>query len=254
MRKGLFLIAAGVAFAANCAVAGAADLKILSAGAVQNAVSAAIPAFERQTGHKITLAYDTAGALTNRIARGEAFDVAVLTPAAIDDLITKNFLAPGSRSDLARVGVGVMVKVGAPRPDISTVDAFKSALLAARTVGYIDPASGGSSGIYFHGLIDRLGIGAPVRAKAKLKFGGAVADLVDNGEAEIGIHQISEILPHHGVTLIGPLPAEIQSYTVYAAGLSRLSANEAASRAFIAALKSADAAQHYRDRGMEPVN
>ncbi len=251
MSKGLIAIAACIALLSHGALA--AEIKVLTAGAMQDVVVAAVPAFERQSGHKIVIAYDTAGALANRIARGEAFDLAVLTEAGVDDLIAKNFTAAGSRMNLAKVGVGVMVKAGAPRPDISTVGAFKRTLLTARTVGYIDPASGGSSGIYFNGLIDKMGIGAEIRAKAKLKFGGAVADMVESGEAAIGIHQISEIIPHKGVTLIGPLPADIQSYTVYAAGIGRGARDAVAAKSFITALSSVKTGQLYRARGMEPA-
>lgn len=252
MSKALAALAACIALLTGQGAV-AAEIKVLTAGATQDVVVAAVPAFERQSGHKIVIAYDTAGALANRIARGEAFDLAVLTQAGVDDLIAKNFMAAGSRVNLAKVGVGVMVKKGTPNPDIATVDAFKRTLLAARTVGYIDPASGGSSGIYFNGLIDRMGIGADIRAKAKLKFGGAVADLVESGEAAIGIHQISEIIPHAGVTLVGPLPAEIQSYTTYAAGIGRGARDAQAAKSFITALASAETGELYRARGMEPA-
>ena len=114
--------------------------------------------------------------------------------------------------------MGVAVKEGAARPDIGTVEAFKRALIAAKSVAYIDPKAGGSSGIYFDKLLDRLGIGNEVRAKAKLKQGGYVAELVVSGEAEIALHQISEIVPVKGAVLVGPLPAEVQNTTVYAAG------------------------------------
>ena len=110
---------------------------------------------------------------------------------------------------MAKVGIGVAVKEGAPLPDIKTVEAFKRTLLAAKSVAYIDPKAGGSSGIYFDGLLARLGIADEVRPKAKLKQGGHVADLVASGEAELGVHQISEILPVKGVVLVGPLPAEV---------------------------------------------
>ena len=112
-----------------------------------------------------------------------------------------------------------MVRSGAPKPDIGSVEAFKKALLEAKSVAYIDPASGGSSGIYIAGLLDKLGIADQIKPKAKLKKGGYVADLIVSGEAELGIHQISEIVPVKEVTLVGPLPAEIQNYTIYAAGV-----------------------------------
>ena len=152
---------------------------------------------------------------------------------------------------MARVGVGVMVKAGAPAPDISSVEAFKRALLAAKSVAYIDPASGGSSGIYVAGLLDKLGIADQVKPKAKLKKGGYVADLIASGEAELGIHQISEIVPVKEVTLIGPLPAEIQNYTVYAAGIGAGAKDAEAAKALIKALTGPAAAAVLKSKGME---
>jgi molybdate transport system substrate-binding protein len=231
--------------------AAAAEIKVLTAGAFKQVLVALVPDFERQTGHKVTLENDTVGALTKRIEGGEAFDVAVLTPAAVNDLSSKGKLVAGSRANLARVGVGVMVKAGAPVPDISTVDAFKRALLAAKSVAYIDPASGGSSGIYVAGLLDKLGIADQIKPKAKLKQGGYVADLIVKGEAELGIHQISEIVPVKEVTLVGPLPAEIQNYTVYAVGLGAQAKDGDAAKALIKALTGPAAADVLKSKGME---
>src|SRR5262245_29293141 len=129
----------------------AAEVKVLTAGAFKQVVLAVVPEFEKR-GHKAVVDNDTVGALVKRIEGGEAFDVAVLTPAAVDDLTRKGKIADGSKAALARVGVGVMVKAGAPVPDIGTVDAFKRALLNAKSVAYIDPASGGSWGIYLANL------------------------------------------------------------------------------------------------------
>ena len=146
-----------------------------------------------------------------------------------------------------------MVRAGAPQPDVSSVDAFKQALLAAKSVAYIDPASGGSSGIYVAGLLDKLGIADQVKPKTKLKHGGYVADLIVAGEAELGIHQISEIVPVKEVTLVGPLPAEIQNYTVYAAGLGANAKDADAAKALIKALTGPAAADVLKSRGMEPA-
>ena len=230
----------------------AAEVKVLTAGAMRQVVVAVVPAFEQQTGHKVTVTNDTVGALSRRIQGGEAFDVAVLTPAAIDDLTSKGKVSPGTRTNLARVGVGVMVKAGASRPDISSVDAFKRALLEAKTVAYIDPASGGSSGIYFAGLLEKLGIANEIAPKAKLKKGGYVADLVVSGEAELGVHQISEIVPVSGVTLVGPLPSEIQNFTVYAAGVGAAASDAEAAKALIRVLAGPAAAAVLKEKGMEP--
>jgi molybdate transport system substrate-binding protein len=212
-----------------------------------------VPDFEKETGHKVTVQNDTVGALSKRIEGGEAFDVAVLTPRAVDDLIGNGKFAQGSRQNLARVGVGVVVKEGTPKPDIGSVEAFKKALLAAKSVAYIDPAAGGSSGIYVAGLLTKLGVATEVNAKAKLIPGGAVAEHIARGEAELGIHQISEILPVKGIVLVGPLPAEIQNYTTYAAGLGAAAKEPAAAKAFIAALSGPAAAAVLRAKGMEPA-
>ena len=233
--------------------AAAAEIKVLTAGAFKQVLLALLPDFERTTGHKVRVENDTVGALSKRIAGGEAFDLAVLTPAAVNDLSGKGKFVAGSRVNLARVGVGVVVKEGAPKPDIGSVDAFKRALLAAGSVAYIDPAAGGSSGIYVAGLLDKLGISGEVKPKAKLIPGGAVAEHIARGEAELGIHQISEILPVKGVTLVGPLPAEIQNYTVYAAGIGAQAKEGEAAKALLKALSGPAAAEVRKSRGMEPA-
>jgi molybdate transport system substrate-binding protein len=233
--------------------AAAAEIKVLTAGAFKQVLLVLVPDFEKQTGHKVVLENDTVGALTKRIEGGEAFDLAVLTPAAVNDLSTKGKFVAGSRTNLGRVGVGVVVKEGAPKPDISSVDAFKKTLLAAKSVAYIDPAAGGSSGIYVAGLLDKLGIAADVKPKAKLIPGGAVAEHIARGEAEIGIHQISEILPVKGITLVGPLPADIQNYTVYAAGLGANGKESEAAKALLKTLSGPAAADVLKSKGMEPA-
>jgi molybdate transport system substrate-binding protein len=199
----------------------------------------------------VVLDNGTVGQLTKRVDGGEAFDVLVLSPGGIENFIKSGKIAAGSKANLAKVGVGVMVKEGAPKPDVSSVEAFKQALLKAKSVGYIDPASGGSSGIYVAGLLDRLGIANEIKPKAKLKQGGHVSDLVKSGEAEIGIHQISEIVSEKGVTLVGPLPAEIQNYTVYVVGLSTAAKEAEAAKAFIKVLTGPSAAGVLKSKGME---
>jgi molybdate transport system substrate-binding protein len=232
--------------------AGAAEIKVLTAGAFKQVVVALVPDFEKQTGHKVTVDNETVGGLIKRIDGGEAFDVLFISPGALNDLAKKGKIVDGSGVPLARVGVGVMVKAGAPKPDVSTVDAFKKALLDAKSVAYIDPASGGSSGIYVAGLLDKLGIADQVKAKAKLKQGGYVADLIKSGEAELGIHQISEIVPVKEVTLVGPLPAEIQNYTTYAGGLGSAAKDPEAAKALLKVFTSPAAAELLKSKGMEP--
>src|SRR2546429_5584036 len=231
--------------------AAGAEIKVLTAGAFKQVLLALLPDFERTSGHKVTVENDTVGALTKRIEGGEVFDLAVLTPKAVDDLAKEGKFAAGSRANLARVGIGVVVKDGTPKPDISSLAAFKQALLAAKSIAYIDPAAGGSSGIYVAGLLDRLGIAAEVKGKSKLIHGGAVAEHIARGEAELGIHQISEILPVKGITLVGPLPAEIQNYTVYAAAIGAQAKESAAAKALLDALSGPAAAEVLKSKGME---
>src|SRR5689334_7635705 len=184
------VIAAALLFSAT--PSSSAEIKVLTAGAMKSVVLALQPGFETASGHKLVVDNDTAGGLLKRIEAGEAFDMAIITPAAIDTLIRNGKIVDGSRIAVAKVGVGVAVKEGAPKPDLSSVEAFKRALLSANTVAYIDPASGGSSGIYVAGLLKKLGIAEEIKPKERLQAGGYVAEKVAKGEAEIAIHQISE--------------------------------------------------------------
>jgi molybdate transport system substrate-binding protein len=250
-RKTGLLVGAAIGIGMMAQTATAAEIKVLTTGAFKQVVVALVPEFEKATGHKVVIDNGTVGQLQRRVDGGEAFDVLVLSPRGIEDYIKSGKIAAGSNARLAKVGVGVMVKDGAPKPDVSSVEAFKQALLKARTVGYIDPASGGSSGIYVSGLLDKLGIADQVKPKAKLKQGGHVSDLVKSGEAELGIHQISEIVSEQGVTLVGPLPAEIQNYTVYVVGLSTAAKDPEAAKAFIKVLTGPSAAGVLKSKGME---
>jgi molybdate transport system substrate-binding protein len=251
MQRAFPIIAAAVFLAASASASAAAEVKILTAGAMKAVVLELVPAFEKETGHKAVVDNDTAGGLSKRILGGEAFDLVVVTPGVIDDLTGKGKVAAGTRAIVARVGVGVAVKDGAPLPDISSVDALKRTLLAAKSVAYIDPASGGSSGPFVVGLFEKLGIAAEMKPKAKLKNGGYVADLVASGEAEIGLHQISEIAPVKGARLVGPLPAEIQNYTTYAVGIAADAKQPDAAKAMIKLLSGSEAADVLKRRGME---
>lgn len=235
------------------ASARSAEIKVLTAGAFKPIVLATAAEFEKQSGHKLVVDNDTAGALLRRIGDGEAFDVAVLTPAAVKELTAKGRIAAGTAADLARTSVGVAVEEGAPRPDIASVEAFKAALLAARKVAYIDPAAGGSSGIYFAKLLETMGIAEAVKAKAVLVPGGLVAQRLVTGEADLAVHQISEILAVPGAVLVGPLPAEIQSYTTYTGGLAAGGAQAEAAKAFLAFLKGDAARRILAEKGMKAV-
>lgn len=228
-------------------------IKVLTTGAFKQVVVAMVPAFEARTGHKLTVDNDTAGALAKRVAAGETFDVIVLTPASLRTLADQGAVAADSIVPLAKVGIGMAVKAGAAFPPLANVDDFRQALAQARKVAYIDPASGGSSGIYLDGLFQRLGISDTVRAKAVLVPGGLVAERLVTGEADLAIHQISEILPVAGVTLVGPLPEAIQNYTTYAGAVGTKAGSPDAARAFLAALSGAEAEATIRAKGMLPV-
>jgi molybdate transport system substrate-binding protein len=236
--------------AALLPAAGAAEtLKVLSAGACERFVAAMAVEFEKQHGAKVLIQEDTVGRLVERINRGERFDVALLTPSGLERIAGR--FEAASRIELVRVGIGVAVRDGAPRPDIRTVEAFKRTLRLARSVAYVDPAAGGTSGIYFSRLLERLGIADSVRPKAVLVPGGAVAQRVASGEAEIGIQMASELVGVKGVTLVGPLPAPVQTYTVYAGAVSASASDRAAARALLDLLASPQAAGPLKAAGLE---
>lgn len=244
-------IAAGAVALIAAGTLHAAEIKVLTAGAYKSVLLAAAPDFEQRSGHKLVIDNDTAGALQKRIAGGEAFDLVVLTPAALEQLAKSGQVAPGPAQGLARVAIGVAVLNGAPRPDISSVAAFRSALLAARAVATIDPAAGGSSGIYLWQLFEKMGVAAQLKPHAVLVPGGLVATRLLNGEADLAIHQISELRAVPGTTLVGPIPAEIQNYTVYAGALSAAPRDVAAAQALLAWLASPTVRAVLADKGME---
>lgn len=236
----------GMAFSAQ-----AAELKVLTAGAYKPVLMELAPEFEARTGHRLKVDNDTAGALQRRIGGGEVFDVVVLTPGGIDALTRGGTVAGASAKTLARVAIGVAVKAGAPAPDISSVAAFQRALLDARAVATIDPAAGGSSGIYLWQWFEKVGLAAHLRPKAVLVPGGLVAERLLTGQADLALHQISEILAVPGVTLVGPLPSEIQNYTVYAGALAAGTREPAAARALLDWLAGAQAPAVLKAKGME---
>ena len=212
------------------------EVKVFSAGAVRAIVSDLAEMFRRETGHTVTLSFGTVGQTRQKLLGGGAVDVVIMTDVAIDDMAKQGAVVPGSRADIARTGMGVGVREGAPKPDISTDEAFKATLLQAKSLVYVDPAQGATSGIHFKSVLERLGIAEAVRSKSQLVAGGYPAEKVASGEAELVVHQISEIVPVKGVVLVGPLPPDLQKVTVYSAGLAARSASPEAARAFIAFL------------------
>lgn len=213
----------------------AAEITVLSAGAMRGVVSGLAEQFQRESGHAVRLAFDTMGGLRRR-APTEPADVLIMTDAGIDDMARSGIVVAGTRTDLARVGIGVAVKDGAPAPDISTPEALKQALLHARTLVYLDPATGATSAVHVARVLDMLGIADAVRDKTVLWPGGFAAEAVAQGRAELCIHQISEILPVPGVKLVGPLPGPLQKVTTYSGGLVARSNSPEAARAWLAFL------------------
>jgi len=235
---------------AAIAPASAADLKLLTAGAFKSVALELVPEFEKKSGHKVTVENDTAGGLARRIAGGEYFDVVVLPPATLAPLLGSKAVE-SSAKPLARVGIGVAIKQGAPVPDISSVDAFKQTLLAARAIAYTDPASGGTAGIYLAKLFERMGIAEQLKPKSVLVKGGLAAEKIVSGEADIAMQPASELLAVPGVVLVGPIPLEVQTYIIYAGAVSAAARNQAAADALLAALHGPDKAALLKKRGME---
>jgi molybdate transport system substrate-binding protein len=227
-----------------------APLKLLTTNAVRGSLEELLPAFERQGKRKVEAFYYSTNQMMDLIKGGEMADVVILTGPALDELAKQGTVVNGSRTDLASTGIGVCVRKGAPRPDISTLDAFKRALLDARSIAH---TTTGQSGVYFSGLIERLGIGAQVRAKARTQPGGIVGETVARGDAEIGIQQISEIYAAPGADLVGPFPPEIQKLTVFSAGIFSGTRQEDAARSLIEFLKTPASARVMKSKGLEPV-
>lgn len=233
--------------------AAAADLKVISAGAVRGLITEIIDDYSRQTGQKFDFTIGTTGQLRNIIASGQHADLIIVSTPLMGELEKTGKLTPGSRADLGRVGIGVAVRDGASVPDVSTPDALKKALIEARSVAYTNPAEGGTSGIYFAGVAERFGIGDDIKKKAIMTRGGREAAIeVAEGRAEVAIVFISEAAAVKGVRLAGPLPPALQDYSAYAAAIPLSSTDPAAARAFIAALTSTAMAERWRRNGFEP--
>ncbi len=231
----------------------AADLKVISAGAVRGLIAQIIDDYSRQSGQKFDFTIGTTGQLRDIIASGQHADLIIVSAPLMGELEKTGKLTPGSRAELGRVGIGVTVREGAAVPDVSTPEALKKALIEARSVAYTNPAEGGTSGIYFAGVAERFGIGDEIKKKAVLTRGGREAAIeVAEGRAELAIVFISEAMAVKGVRLAGPLPPTLQDYSAYAAAIPASSTDPAAARAFIAALTSTAMAERWRSNGFEP--
>ena len=242
------IIAAAALLFSGAAGAGAAEIKVLSTQATEEAYRELVPLFEQASGHKVTTIFTGTLDVQKRIAAGETYDLIIMAGPAIDDFIKSGKIVPGSRVDLARSGVGVAVRAGAPKPDISSTEALKKTLIAAKSIGY----STGPSGVYLANLFQRLGVADAVKPKLKQTPTGVfVGSIVANGEAEIGFQQVSELSHFPGVDFVGPLPADIQEITVFASGVQVGAKQVEAARAWVKFLTAPAAAPAFTKRGLE---
>jgi molybdate transport system substrate-binding protein len=233
-------------------LAQAAEIKVLASVALTAALNELAPQYERTTGNKLMLGYSLVADIRKRVLDGETADVIILSRPVMDELQKQDKLTPGSIADVAGIAVAVTTRAGAPKPDISTVDALKRSLLAAKSVVYADPAKGGLSGVYFARVLDRLGIADQMKPKTVLVPGDQSADIVAKGEAEIGVAQTSEIIPVAGAQLVGPLPGDLNLVTVFSAGLGAGTKTADAAMSYVKFITGPAAASVLKARGMDP--
>jgi molybdate transport system substrate-binding protein len=244
---------AALCLALASAPAFAAELKVISAGAVRGLIAEIIDDYSHQTGQKFDFTIGTTGQLRSIIASGQHADLIIVATPLMEELEKTGKLTSGSRADLGRVGIGIAIREGAAVPDVATPDALKQALIAVRTIAYTNPAEGGTSGIYFSGLTERMGIGEAIKQKAVLTRGGREAAIeVAEGRAEMAVIYVSEAIAVKGVKVAGLLPEALQDYSTYAATIPASSTDPAAARAFISALASPAMAQRWRANGFDP--
>jgi molybdate transport system substrate-binding protein len=224
-----------------------ATIKVMASAAFREAYLELVPQFERASGHKVTTLWVPSVQMMSRLKGGETVDVVILSAASLDELIQAGII--GDRVDLAKSGVGVAVRAGAAKPNISSGEALKRAVLAARSVVY----STGPSGIYLAGLFQRMGIAEQVKTKLKQVQGEPAGAVVARGEAELGFQQVSELLPVPGIDLVGPLPPDVQQITTFSAGLHVKAKELDAAKALVKFLTAPAAAPLIRSKGMEPA-
>lgn len=246
--------AAAAVLTAQVMFAQADEVKVFSTIGVQPALEELAPKFEKATGHKLTITWATAAILVKRVQAGETADVMILTKQGLDTLAKEGKATASPDAAFVSSGMAMVVKSGAPKPDISTADAFKQTLLKARSVSYSNPAAGGASGVYLAGLLERMGIAEEIKAKAKYPPpSGNSAAIVANGEAELAIQQEPEVMGVAGVDLVGPLPAEINNVTVYAGGLGEGTKQTSAGNALLSFLRTPEASAVFVARGLKPT-
>ncbi len=254
LRKSLFTLAVVITLLFPAGRSEAAQLKLLVGGAMTEPIKKVGADFSRKTSNKLDVTTNTTGALQGLLRKGEKADIIIVSAPGMDALEKEKLVVPGTRVDLARGLVGVGVRAGAASPDLSSPEAFKKAILAARSISYVDPKAGGTSGTYMAGLFQRMGIAAEVSKKTVFRNQGSeVADAVAKGEAEIGITFTSELIPNKGVKVAGTLPATIQLPTNYVAAIPVGASNPDAARAFIKELKAPAGQAAIREAGLEPI-
>lgn len=227
-----------------------AEIKVLSSIATREAYLELVPQFERTSGHKVATTWAGTTAIMQRMAAGETYDLVIISSPELDELTRQGKLIAGSRVDLAKSGIGIAVRAGAPKPDVRTPEALKQALLAARTVGY----TSGPSGVYMAALIERMGIAAAVKPKHRgVPSGGTVGTIVATGEADIGFQQVSELVHIPGIDYVGPLPPEVQCITVFSSGVQTGATEPNAARALVAFLTTPAARDVMKKHGLETV-
>ena len=227
----------------------AAEVNVLSGGAVKSGFTDAAAAWEKKTGHRVKATFAPAGEIQKRLAAGERFDLVIVPAENLPAFERDGIVASGTSKAIASVSIGIAVKKGAPVPDISTADGVKKMLVGAKSLTYMDPTRG-TSGKYFDEVVlPKLGVRDEVRAKTKFGEGGMIAEKVASGEVELAVHQMTEIMPVAGVTLVGPLPPDLQKVTVYTGALPRASAVPAEAAALLAFLASPEARPLFAARG-----
>ena len=231
-------------------MAQAGELRIVSGGPMESTFGEILPAYEAASKTRLIVRYQAMGPLLKELESGAAADVVVLSAEAMATARAKRFVDDASMTEIGRVGVGVGVKQGAPVPDISTSQAFKSALLAAKTVAATDPTKG-TSGMHFAEVLARLGIAEQMKPKLRLVDGGTGAELVARGEAELVVQPITVIIPVKGVTFAGPLPGELQKISLYIGAVTKASKEAAAAKALLAHLQAPAARAAFVERGFE---
>ena len=244
-----------IALIVATAPARAAEIDAMITTAMGSAIEQLAPAFERASGHMLRIVYGPSGGLARRLNGGEAADLVIVESKVLDELIRQGKVAPG-RTDLARTAIGIAVRKGAPRPDVSSAEALKRALLAAKSIGHTAPAGGGVTAAHIESVFEKLGIAAEVAPKARLAAGGPngrVSVLVSSGQAEIGFQQVSELMSNPEVEVIGMLPAELQQITIYSAGVTTSAREAEAARALIRALTAPTAGPVYKAKGLDPA-